>query len=118
MSKFSCMLAVAFLLPLSAQAQTASPAPSAGRSIDLAEAYKLALARSEQIAISGEAYEETIAKADELWSRILPHVSLIGTESFQDVPKGSSGLFLQRQREQAWVNVHQPLFSGLREFLA
>ena len=117
MSK-SFLLMAALLLPLSAAAQTASTSPAPGRPIDLAEAYKLALGKSEQIAISGENYEETVARADELWSHVMPHVAVMGTETFQDVPKGSSGLFLQHQREQGWVTVHQPLFSGLREFLA
>jgi outer membrane protein len=98
-----------FLLPLPARAE---------RPIGLAEAYKLALARSEEIAISGASYEETLAKADEIYSHVMPHLAVMGTETFQDVPKGQSGLFLQHQREQGWVTLHQPLFSGLREFLA
>lgn len=105
----SLLLAVLLLSPLAARAD---------RPIDLPEAYKLALARSEEIAISGENWKETLAKADELWSHVMPHVNVMGTETFQDVPKGQSGLFLQHQREQGWVNVHQPLFSGFREFLA
>ncbi|MBI5246890.1 MAG: TolC family protein [Elusimicrobia bacterium] len=112
------LLLSVLVFPLSVRAQTASTAPAPGRPIALAEAYKLALARSEQIAISGATYDETLAKADEIYSHIVPHLSVMGTETFQDVPKGQSGLFLQKQREQGWVNLHQPLFSGLREFLA
>jgi len=106
----SRLLLAILLLPLSAAAQ--------GRPLDLAEAYRLALARSEEIAISGATYEETLAQADEVFSHVLPQVNLMGTVTFQDVPRGASGLFLQRQREQGWVALHQPLFSGLREFLA
>ncbi|MBI2387474.1 MAG: TolC family protein [Elusimicrobia bacterium] len=105
------LLAAALLLPLSAAAQ-------AGRAIALPEAYKLALARSEEIAISGATYEETLAKTDEIFSRVLPRVSLMGTETLQHTPKGASNFFLQPNREQGWVTAHQPLFSGLREFLA
>ncbi len=94
------------------------PARAADRPVALAEAYKLALARSEEIAISGATYEETVARAEEIFSRALPRLSLMGTETFQDVPRGQSGLFLQRQREQGWLNLQQPLFSGFREFLA
>jgi len=94
------------------------PAAAAERPIGLQEAFKLALAQSEQIAISGATYEETIARADEIYSHVMPQLSLMGSVTFQDVPRGQSGLFLQRQREQGWVNLHQPLFSGLREFLA
>jgi outer membrane protein len=110
------LLAV-LLLAVSAAAQTASTEPLPGRPISLSEAYRFALARSEQIVISGASYEEALAKADEIYSHVLPHLSVMGTGTFQDVPKGQSGLFLQRQREQGWVNLHQTLFSGLREFL-
>lgn len=105
------LLAALLLLPLSAAAQ-------ADRPIALPEAYRLALARSEEIAISGATYEETLAKADEIFSHVLPRLTLMGSETLQDVPRGASGLFLQRHREQGWVNLHQPLFTGLREFLA
>lgn len=114
----SLFAAVLLAFPLLASAQSASTAPATGRALGLAEAYKLALARSEEIAISGENWNETVAKADELWSHVMPHVNVMGTETFQDVPKGQSGLFLQHQREQGWVNAHQPLFSGFREFIA
>jgi len=110
MSK-TLLLAAVLLFPLSAAAQ-------ADRPIALPEAYKLALARSEEIAISGATYEETLAKADEIFSHVLPRLALMGSETLQDVPRGASGLFLQRHREQGWVNLHQPLFTGLREFLA
>lgn len=107
----SLLLSAVLLLPLSAAAQ-------ADRPIALPEAYKLALARSEEIAISGATYEETLAKADEIFSHVLPRLALMGSETLQDVPRGASGLFLQRHREQGWVNLHQPLFTGMREFLA
>ncbi len=109
---------IAVLSPLCASAQMLAASSVSGRPLGLAEAYKLALGRSEEIAISGATYEETLAKADEIFSRVMPHVSLMGSETFQDVPRGSSGLFLQRQREQGWVSLRQPLFSGLREFLS
>lgn len=105
-------LLLILVLPLSAAAQTAA------RPITMPEAYALALARSEQIAISGATYEETLAAADEIYARVMPQVNLMGQVTFQDVPRGASGLFLQRQREQGWVNLRQPLFSGMREFLA
>ena len=112
------LLISALLLPLSAAAQAVSTSPAPGRPLNLAEAYKLALARSEEIAISGATYEETLAKTDEIFSHVLPRVNLMGSETLQDVPRGASGIFLQRQREQGWVALHQPLFTGLREYLA
>jgi outer membrane protein len=117
MSKF-LVPAFLVLLPLSAAAQQASSAAVAGRALGLPEAYKLALARSEQIAVSGESYQEAMAKADELWSHVMPQVTLMGSEAVQQVPKGVSNVFLQPNRETGWVTAHQPLFSGLREFLA
>ncbi|MBI2788574.1 MAG: TolC family protein [Elusimicrobia bacterium] len=110
MSK-SLLLTAFLLLPLSVAAQ-------ADRPIALPEAYKLALARSEEIAISGATYEETLAKADEIFSRVLPRLAVMGFQTLQDVPPGASGLFLQRRREQGWMNLRQPLFTGMREFLA
>lgn len=96
------------------------PAAAAGqdRPLALPEAYALALARSEEIAVSGATYEEALANADEIFSRVKPRLTLMGTETLQDVPPGATGLFLQRHREQGWVSLQQPLFSGFREYLA
>ncbi|OGS36348.1 MAG: hypothetical protein A2506_11260 [Elusimicrobia bacterium RIFOXYD12_FULL_66_9] len=106
----SLVLAAVLSSPLSAQ--------PAARSLDLPEAYRLSLGRSESVAQSGETYQEVLAKADELWSNLLPRISLMGTETFQQVPKGASSFFVPGNREQGWVTAHQPLFSGLREYLA
>lgn len=114
----SILLIAGLLLPLSAAAQTASTGAAQGRPLTLAEAYKLALARSEQIAISGATHEEMLAKTDEIFSHVLPHVNLMGSETIQDLPPGPRNQFVQRNREQGWVNLHQPLFTGMREFLA
>jgi len=112
------LITAALLLPLTAAAQAASTEAVPGRSLGLAEAYKLTLARSEEIAISGASYEETLAKTDEIFSHVLPHVALMGSETFQDLPPGPPNQFVQRNREQGWVNLHQPLFTGLRDYLA
>ncbi len=104
------LLLAALLLPL--------PALAEDKPLTLAEAYKLSLSRSEQLAIAGAGFEEAAAKADEIFARVMPHISVNATETFQHVPPGQSGLFLQKNREQGWVSAHQPLFSGFREFLA
>ncbi|HAZ08412.1 MAG TPA: hypothetical protein DCZ01_07820 [Elusimicrobia bacterium] len=111
------MKSLLFAALLSSPLCAAADAPS-GRAIDMAEVYRLSLARSEHVAQSGETYQEVLAKADELWSSVLPRISLMGTETLQQVPQGASNLFLQGNREQGWVTAHQPLFSGLREFLS
>jgi outer membrane protein len=96
-----------------------SPLPAlAARPLALDEAYRLSLARSEQVALSGANFELLVQQAREIMGHALPTLSLNATETLQDVPKGSSGLFLQPNREQAWLNAHQALFSGFREFLA
>lgn len=96
-----------------------SPRPAAAaRSLTLEEAYKLALERSEALAIAGADHDLLVAQAREIQGSILPDIKANVTETIQDVPAGSSGLFLQRQRRQAWISAHQALFSGFREFLA
>jgi outer membrane protein len=114
----SFLLIAVLLIPLRAASQAVSTAPAPGRPLGLAEAYKLALARSELIAISGENYEVTIARADELWSHVKPQISLMGKEFVQDVPKGTGSQFILPNNETGWVTAHQPLFSGMREYLA
>lgn len=95
-----------------------SPLPAAARIVPLDEAFKLALERSETLAIAGADHDLLVAEAREIKGSILPDIKLNATETIQDVPAGSSGLFLQRNREQAWISAHQPIFSGFREFLA
>ena len=108
------LLAAALALPLAAPAQ--SPLPP--RALDLREAYELALGRSEQLAIAGAAWREELARAEEIFSRVMPRVTLMGTETLQHVPPGVSNFFIQPNREQGWVTARQPLFSGFREFMA
>lgn len=102
-------LLLAVVLPLPA---------AAARPVTLPEAYALALARSEDLVQAGAQYEEVEARARELIAATMPSISLNGTLQFQDIPPGSSGLFLQRRRDQAWVSARQPIFSGFREILA
>lgn len=106
------LLAAAFL----------SSAPAwAARPITLAESYASALRRSEELAQRGESIAELEARAWELKAKIRPQLALLATETLQDVPPERSGVgsqFTQRNREQAQVTLTQPLFSGLREFLA
>jgi outer membrane protein len=96
-----------------------SPLPAAAaRPLALEEAYRLALARSEELAMRGADFDLLVAQAREIKGSILPDIRLNATETLQHVPAGASGLFLQPNREQAWVSARQPLFSGFREFLA
>lgn len=96
-----------------------SPLPaSAARPLTLEEAFALSVERSEALAIAGADHDLLVAQARQIKGSILPDIKLNATETLQHVPAGASGLFLQPNREQAWVSARQPLFSGLREFLA
>lgn len=109
--------------PLSAQpAGTALvSSSSAPRGIGLTEAFTFALQRNERLAQDREAVNEALSRIDELWSLVKPRISLVGSEIIQDSPGASAGAvssFSQRYRPQAGFSAHQPLFSGLREYLA
>lgn len=89
--------------------------------ITLAEAFNLALLHSEQLAISSETVVELEARIREFTSRAGPQLSLNASELLQDVPNGEQGLLSvvnRRSLPEAKVSLRQPLFSGLREFLA
>lgn len=111
------LLYAVLIFPLSAEEVLIASSATA-RAITLPEAYRLALARSEVVALSMENHEEVVAKAAEIFSNILPRVTMMGTDTVQQVPKGTTNQFLQGNREQGWVTAHQPIFAGLREFLA
>ncbi len=109
------------LLPAAVSAQQASTAAAVGRAVTLPEAFAAALKNSEELAQRGEGVAGLQARVDELWSAVKPKVGLAGSETIQDVPPPASGagsLFSQRNREQAQLTLHQPLFAGLREYLA
>lgn len=117
----SLLLSLALLTGLPAHGQEAALSSATTRPITLEEAYRVALQRNEQLAQNREAVAELIARIDELWSSVKPRVSLVGSEIVQDSPGDLGGFaasFAAQSRPQAAVNVHQPLFSGLREFLA
>jgi outer membrane protein len=113
------LLAVLVLLPSFARA--ASTDTPVGRPITLSQAYGLALARSEELSQRRHGVEELEQRIRELWSNVKPRLALTGTQTWQDTPGetgGASSSFTQTSRPQAAVTLHQPLFSGLREFLA
>lgn len=117
----SPLLSLLLLAGLTAHAQEAAVSTATTRPITLEEAYRVALRRNEQLAQNREAVAELIARIDELWSSVKPRVSLVGSEILQDSAGDLGGFaasFAAQSRPQAAINVHQPLFSGLREFLA
>lgn len=92
-----------------------------GRPIALTEAYQLSMARSEALKVSEAAVREAQAHVGEMWSLVLPRVSLKGSDLIQDShASGESvgGTFTSRERPEAKFSARQPLFSGFREHLA
>lgn len=94
---------------------------SQGRPITIDEAYQLSLKRSEALAAQGENVAELEARVSELIANVKPRVTLLGKELWQDQTSQTGGFtnsFAQREQPTAQINVHQPLFSGFRDFLA
>ncbi|HBL16844.1 MAG: hypothetical protein A2X36_14760 [Elusimicrobia bacterium GWA2_69_24] len=88
---------------------------TAGRALTLDEAFDRALVQSETLAQQAETAAEAWARVDELWSAVQPSLSLVGSQLYQDK---SSGAGSRTSRPDLHVAAHQPLFTGLREFLA
>ncbi len=111
----------ALALPAAASAAAVpavSTASDAGRAITLDQAYAAALARSETVAEKGETYAQLRAQIDELWSAVQPRLELRGSQEWQDAGGGGGGFPIPTSQPTAALNAHQPLFSGLREYLA
>jgi outer membrane protein len=98
----------------------AAPACDAAdvKTITLPEAYAAALKRSEEIAQKGQTYAQVVAQIDQLWSAVKPRVSLNANHVWQDTPGPGVNFPLPANQETVAVVGHQPLFSGLRDFLA
>src|SRR4051794_24194969 len=109
----SRLLAVVFAFAVRGSAQ----APAAPRPVALDEAFALALKRSETLAQSQESVNEALARVDELRASVLPHVSLVGTETFQQSPNSSQSALNNTAVPLLYITATQPLFSGFREFL-
>ncbi len=99
----------------------ASSFSEAARPITLDEAFSLALKRSETLAQRADLIAQTLARIDELKASIYPHVALNAQELIQDSPNISGSNLSSINRTtipQAQLTLTQPLFSGLREFIA
>jgi outer membrane protein TolC len=97
---------------------SALPARAADpKTLTLDEAYVAALRRSETVAERGDTYEQMIAQLDYMWSQVKPRLNLNGSQMWQQVPSPNLYGFPSSQQVVA-INGHQPLFSGLRDFLA
>lgn len=91
--------------------------------LTLDEAYRMALFRSETLAIDGEELVRIQTLYEEAISEILPRISFVGGYTRQDTPPRPAGSSVQRsftlrERTQYQFTLHQPVFNGLREFYA
>jgi outer membrane protein len=104
-------------IPLAFAALLLVSSAAASTPITLDEAYAAALKRSETLAEKGETYAQLMAQIDVLWSAVSPRLNLNAYQTWQQVPSPNPYDFPGSQHVIA-INGHQPLFSGLREFLA
>jgi outer membrane protein len=101
-------------------AAPAAPALAAPAAVPLSldRAFAAALTRSETLAERGETYAQLQAQIDQLWAAVQPRVELRGTQEWQDAGGGGGSFPIPTSQPTALINAHQPLFSGLREYLA
>jgi len=107
-----------FLAVAAALAAAAPASASDARPLTLDEAYSAALARSEEIAERGATYDQVIAQIDELWAAVRPSVKLTASHVWQDTPGPGVNFPLPANQDNAAIVGHQPIFAGLRDFLA
>lgn len=91
--------------------------------LTLDDCYRMALHRSETLAIDGEALVRLQAQYEQMVGEVLPRLSFRGSYLRQDESgvSSSSGVqrsFTLRDRTQYEFAARQPIFSGLREFYA
>jgi outer membrane protein len=92
--------------------------------LSLDDCWRLALGRSEALALDGEELARIRARYEQVFGQILPYASFRATYTRQDEPPSGSGTsdvsqsFRQKERTQYNFNLRQPIFSGLREFYA
>jgi len=84
--------------------------------LTLRECYRLALARSEQIAIQQELIRQTEGRFLQSLSTALPRVSFVSSDKRQD-GTGATAFTLRDVPERRFT-FSQPLFSGFKEFAA
>ena len=101
--------AVFMALPSGAYAQD--------RAITIDEAYKLAIANHERVAIAGEDIRQAEADLRKTISRILPNLTAEGSYTRYTADKGTGTFITQPESStNAELRLTQPLYSGGREW--
>src|SRR4029077_14618123 len=89
------------------------------KSMTVADAFRISLARSERIARAAEGYRQTLAVQDQAFAAVLPTIGIQAIQFYQDpVPSSfASGVVTTApNRRQVAVTLAQPIFHGLREW--
>lgn len=87
---------------------------AAMRAITMDEAFRLALAKSESLARQSESIAGLEAAERAIRANFRPRLNFGGTQ-FQQDTSDSTG---ENSRTQGAISVHQPLFSGMRDYLS
>jgi outer membrane protein len=104
----------------------AAPARADG-TLTLRDCYRMALARSESLAIQEDTIRIAEAHYLQALGNVLPHLNTIATEVIQDTGGGAAGgggssavgnTLTRRSRPEVTIQLTQPLFQGFREFKA
>ena len=90
-------------------AQTVSTAPAAGLAISLDRAFRLALAKSETLASSGEGIKQLEAAESQIKSYFLPAFNLNTLETLNSAQAGIG---------QSAVSLSYSIFDGMRDYIA
>jgi outer membrane protein len=110
---------ICFALAAALLAVSNAPASAAdAKSLTLDEAYSAALTRSEEIAEKGQTYAQVAAQIDEIWSEVKPRLNRNANHVWQDTPGPGVNFPLPANQHTVAVNGPQPIFAGLRDFLA
>lgn len=100
-------------------ARTEAAKTAAKTTLTIADAYRLALHRSETLAIEGEELVRIQTLYEQAYGSLLPRINFKGSYTKQDeVDSGSFSTFTLSERTEYKFTLQQPIFSGLREFYA
>lgn len=88
--------------------------------LTLEECYRLALERSEELAVRHEIIKEAEGEFLQAFSGVLPRVSFVSSDTRQESigGEGVAGSFTRRHIPNRRFKFTQPLFSGFKEFAA
>lgn len=95
--------------------------PAAPETLSLEDLYRMALRRSERLALAGEELVRIRTRYEQVVGSVLPRVAFEGTVTFQErvaLPGATSvdRNFTDPQRSEYRFAARQPIFSGLAEF--